>query len=94
MCLAGVLKNRFSIWSPHPELAAYVSGNILTTLSFVFRWAGDINYTQTPLLFLGQGFTVSALLVLNGRTQFILDSSLELILPFWCSFCSCKSRGK
>ncbi|KAH0570023.1 Transmembrane domain-containing protein [Spironucleus salmonicida] len=83
LTLCGAIKNKFNIWSPHFEFFVFISGNILTTVSFIIRWEASITTSESPLYYLGQSMTISSVIVLNNKLQFMMQSSAKQHNPFW-----------
>ncbi|CAL6098756.1 Transmembrane_domain-containing protein [Hexamita inflata] len=91
--LCGSIRNKFADWTPHTDLFVYLLGNMCTTVSFIISWyyAYESIY-ELPLYYLGEALSLTSLLILCNKQNFIANQLSKQYNPFYA--CRLGSSGK
>ncbi|CAL6008650.1 Transmembrane_domain-containing protein [Hexamita inflata] len=91
--LCGSIRNKFADWTPHTDLFVYLLGNMCTTVSFIIGWyyAYESIY-ELPLYYLGEALSLTSLLILCNKQNFIANQLSKQYNPFYA--CRLGSSGK
>ncbi|CAL6008644.1 Transmembrane_domain-containing protein [Hexamita inflata] len=91
--LCGSIRNKFADWTPHTDLFVYLLGNMCTTVSFIIGWYYEYeSIYELPLYYLGEALSLTSLLILCNKQNFIANQLSKQYNPFYA--CRLGSSGK